>query len=128
MDNELFLKRLEELAEITKVKATQVALRQTNQDGTVWRSGQEIAIDNKNNPTLTVAVKKLKHMVKDCEDCGESVVNRTVHIGLYAFPEKHWRKNCVNCRMTHNPDTGKFDIPFKQAQAVFTSKLRDRDK
>ena len=129
MDNELFLKRLSELAEVTQIKPPRSAsVRETNEPSTIWRSGREMEIDRKDNPTLNIASKRLKVEAKPCEDCGKMVKDRCVNRSLYTFPKRHWRKSCTGCDCVWNPETGAFDLDLKSAQAYFVRLYKNCDK
>lgn len=129
MDHEIFLKRLQELAEIKFVRVPKTgATREAREPDLIYRGGQEFEISVDHNPTLNLVVKKLKPCIKNCEDCGRKVRDRVVNKALYSFPVKHWRRHCSSCDSVWNPQTGCFDIDFRSAQPFFTSLLRNRDK
>jgi ssDNA-binding Zn-finger/Zn-ribbon topoisomerase 1 len=125
MDNELFLKRLSELAELTQVKVPRTGnLREASDDNVVWRQGQPVLIDKKNNPSLSWQVKKLKTQAKTCEDCGQMVKDRRVTKSHYTFPKSHWRQQCWGCNKVKDPETGEYTVAPPLAQSRFISWFR----
>ena len=124
MDNEEFLRRLNELAELKVIKVAGPAQRKPDEHLIVWRNGQEYEIDDKANPTLYYRIKKIKDELRKCEDCGKKVKNRTISKKLYAFPVKHWRKLCNNCNMVQHPDTGKYCLLGAATQNVYIQYLK----
>ena len=129
MEQDKFITRLQELADITSARPPiGPKIRKPNGQERVFRNGQEIPIDPKDNQTWGVKVKKLKPIVKDCEDCGLRVENRTVNKKFYTFPQAHWRTNCGNCRRTLNPETGVFDVETEKSQPVFVSYFLKQNK
>lgn len=129
MNNEEFLQRLKEIAYVKPIReATGPAIRMPTEPEPVFRNGKEFLISKDNNPTQAYQVTRLKPITKPCEDCGLVVENRVVSHKIYSFPHAHWRTNCENCRRTKNPETGKFDVDFKQSQSVFISFFSNRNK
>lgn len=129
MEQDKFIQRLQELAEITAIKIPIGPKYRQSKDGeVVYRQGQEIRLDPKANPTMGVKIKKLKPQVKKCEDCSLSLSNRVVTKKLYTFPRDHWRTNCEGCGRTRNPETGLFDIDTERSQSVFISFFNRGDK
>lgn len=128
MKNELFIKRLRELAEVKPRKAPRSAgVRESSEPEPIFRAGQEFVITKDNNPTFTWEIVKLNPIVKDCEDCGqEGVTDRVVQKKIATYPVHHWRETCNNCRMCRNPATGKFDIPTTQINAFFIGYLSSK--
>ena len=130
MDHKEFIERLSELADIKVTKAPTNSGESIARLEPVFveRNGKVIEILPTNNPTWNIVVKKLKPIIKECEDCGKLVKDRRVNKSMYTFPKSHWRKNCNGCLRTQNPETGKFDIPFTHAAAFFTSFIKKQDK
>lgn len=129
MDPKIFQQQLNQLAEIEQVKvARSGAIREASDDDAIFRNGQTFEISHKNNPTLNIAVKSIKHKAKSCEDCGQTVCDRRVVQGRYQYPEPHWRKHCLVCNQVFNPLTGQYDIQYRSAQPFFTTYLKKRDK
>ena len=124
MDNEEFLRRLNELAELQVIKVASPAKRKPEDEVIVWRNGQAIEIDDTDNPTLYYKIKKLKSDVRKCDDCSKKVKNRTVTKKLYAYPVKHWRKLCNNCNMFEHPDSGKYCLVGASTQNVYIQYLK----
>jgi len=125
MDPKLFRQRLEELAELKVIKEPRNANRREAEDvDTVWRNGEEFLIDPKDNPTLNLGIAKIRPITKPCDDCGEIVTNRRVEIKVYDNPYPHWRKNCVTCKMTEHPLTGRFDTPSPTASKSISYELK----
>ncbi len=120
MDNETFLKRLGELAELEPIKVPRSAgLRLAEEAQDIIRQGKTFTIEVDENPTLNVRIKKLKTKPKQCEDCGKLVEDRRVHTSLYQNPQQHWRSRCHPCNMTLNPTTGQYDLNNKAVQTFF---------
>jgi hypothetical protein len=129
MDKDQYLQRLKEIAEVKRVKEpTTSAFRMPDEPESIFRNGEEIVISKKENPTQAYQITRLKPIIKPCEDCGLVVENRIVSHKIYSFPHAHWRTNCENCRRTKNPETGKFDVDFKNSQSVFISFFSNRNK
>ena len=130
MKQEDYIQLLEQYAEIKFNKASTISGEISSRvgDEVIEREGRKIAISNKSNPTWTIAVKRLKPIVKPCEDCGVVVKDRRVHTSLYAYPRPHWRSNCVQCRKTQDPITKQFTLPTVGAQVYFTAYLNKLDK
>ena len=129
MEQDKFITRLQELAEITTTKAPQgPKIRKTTEHELVFRQGQQIPIDPKANQTWGVKIKKIIPIIKSCEDCGLRVEDRMVTKKLYTFPHTHWRTNCENCRKTQNPETGVFDVDTDRSQSVFIGYFNRQDK
>jgi hypothetical protein len=125
MDPKLFRQRLEELAELKVVKEPRTADRREAEDAdSIWRDGKEYVINPKDNPTLNIAIARIKPMIKACEDCGLMVEDRLVHVKIYDNPYPHWRKNCISCKMTEHPLTGCFDTPSPTASKSISYELK----
>jgi len=127
MDNEIFLKQLQELAVVELVSVPRTGgLREANEPEEILRNGQIYSIDLKNNPTLNLRVKALKTQAQQCSDCDRIVQNRKIHQTVYSYPFPHWRKNCGHCKKTQDPDTGQFTIPTTSASAYFSGILKKK--
>ena len=129
MEQDKFIKHLEQLAVVVAAKIPRTGARRENPEPKViFRQGQEVCLDTKTNPTLGVKIKKIIPIIKSCEDCGLKVENRMVTKRLYTFPHNHWRTNCENCRKTRNPETGEFDVDTDRSQSVFIGYFNRQDK
>jgi hypothetical protein len=126
MDPKEFKQRLEELAELEVIKAKALPQRAPEETVTVWRNGEEVAIDDDNNPTLTYKVKKLKQEKQPCVDCGKSVANRTVVRKLLNYPATHWRNHCNNCNSTQDPRTGEYRLKGAASYNVWNQFIKDQ--
>ncbi len=128
MENELFIKRLQELAEVKRLKPPRHPnLREADSPEPVFRNGYEFVVTKDDNPTLSYEIVKLKPIVKDCEDCGKcSVENRSVQKKLYSFPYAHWRESCGHCKLTKDPETGEFSIPNNIVNPFFVRYLNSK--
>lgn len=127
MDNEIFLKQLQELAELELVGVPRTGgLREADEPEEILRNGQLFSIDLKNNPTLNLRVKALKTQPQKCSDCDRTVVGRKVNHSLYSYPKPHWRKNCNICKKTQEPETGEFSVPTNAAQIYFLNLMRKK--
>jgi hypothetical protein len=124
MDNEEFLSRLTELAELQVIKVAGPAQRKPDEHLIVWRNGQEYEIDDKANPTLYYRIKKIKNNVRKCEDCGRRVKERIVTKKLLSFPVVHWRQSCNTCKMYQHPETGDYCLVGLATQSVWLSWLK----
>jgi hypothetical protein len=130
MDNELFVKKLKELAQLKQVKTPGgPAIRMPDDPEPVWRNGKEFIVSKDNNPTLTYEIVRMYPIVKDCEDCGkESVSDRSVQRKLSSFPQNHWRVSCSHCKMNQHPETGEFSIPNNIVNVFFHRYYSIRNK
>ena len=127
MDNEIFLKKLQELAVIELVRVPRAGgTRESTEPEEILRNGEFFSIDLKNNPTLNLRIRQLKTQAQQCSDCDRVVQDRKVHQTVYSFPFPHWRKNCSHCKKTQDPETGEFSVPTTTAQAYFTSILKKK--
>ena len=127
MNNEIFLKQLQELAVLELVSVPRTGgLREADEPEEILRNGQLFSIDLKNNPTLNLRVKALKTQPQKCSDCDRVVQDRKIHQTVYAYPFPHWRKNCGHCKKTQDPETGEFSVPTTSAQAYFTNILKKK--
>jgi hypothetical protein len=102
MDNELFIQRLKELAQLKPV--------------------------NRTNPSEGFEIKQIKHQAKPCDDCGKEVINRRIWNRVLFTPERHWRKTCSGCNLNQHPETGKYTISQNGAKAFFSTFINNRDK
>ena len=130
MKQEDYIQILEQYAEIKFNKAATTSGEVISRivGDVIEREGQKIAISHTNNPTWHIGIKKLKPIVKACEDCGKMVKDRKVFINVYAYPQPHRRKNCHSCKKTQDPITKEFTISTVTAQVYFTAYLNKRDK
>ena len=122
MEHDKFIQCLESVAILRRVKAP----RDTNtnlQEGAndIFRNGETFVLDKDNNSTWAYEIKKLKPIIKPCEDCGVECQNRKVSKSLYVFPQKHWRTWCSGCNRVKNPETGQFDLLPMKAQSHFVA-------
>jgi hypothetical protein len=120
MDPKLFKQRLEELAELKTVRAPRSpAQRAAEEPEEIFRNGKTLVIDEKNNPTNMLAIKKIRNQEQICEDCDRFVKNRVVNYKVLDSPQRHWRKSCGSCQKTFNPETGQFDLISTKAGYVY---------
>ena len=120
MDQELFLQRLNDLAVLKRIKVAKSAnVREADTACDVFRNGETLIIDKDNNSTWAWEIKRLKPIVKPCEDCGRECQDRIVTKSLYSFPQKHWRQHCNGCNRVQNPNTKEYTLMPMQAQACF---------
>lgn len=87
----------------------------------------EDQLDQTINETIPWTVQRPR-ISRSCDDCGRSVINRTVSSRIYQRPQLHWRHCCAGCRQFKNPDTGEFSIPIRYADRFFSERLNQRDK
>ena len=128
MEQEEFIKFLQQHAELTVKRVAGVPSRQPTEPETVYRNGYEFVVDKTNNPTQQLEIKRLKHRPRVCEDCRLVVENRVVSKKVYQYPERHWRESCQPCGRTRNPLTGEFDVETEKSQPVFITFFLNRDK
>ena len=122
MKEDLFVQRLQELAEVRKVKAPRdPGARATDGHCDIFRNGETYLLDKDNNSTWAYEIKRLKPIIKPCEDCGVECKDRKILRSLYTFPKKHWRTHCNGCNRVKNPVTGVFDLLPMQAQNHFVA-------
>lgn len=120
MEPNEFKRRLEELAEIQEQKPPRTpGLREPQEPEEIFRQGKSMTIGSKNNPTLTLTIKKLRNIKSICEDCDRFVENRIINYKLLDFPKKHWRASCKNCQRTLNPQTGCYDLSCTKAASAY---------
>jgi len=120
MDPKLFKQRLEELAELKTVREPRSpAIRAAEEPEEIFRNGKTLLIDEKNNPTNMLGIKKLRSEEKICEDCDRFVKNRVINYKVLDFPMRHWRKSCGSCQKTFNPETEQFDLISTKAASVY---------
>jgi hypothetical protein len=124
MDSKEFKQRLEEFAELEIIKARALPQRSPEETVTVWRNGEQVAIEDDNNPTLMYRVKKLKQDKTACVDCGKLVVNRVVVKKLLTFPIRHWRNHCNHCNSTQDPRTGEYKLKGAASNNAWTQFLK----
>jgi hypothetical protein len=124
MDPKEFKQRLEQFAELEVIKSRALPQRSPEETITVWRDGEQVAIEDDNNPTLTYKVKALKQKKQACVDCGKSVLNRVVVKKLLTFPIKHWRNHCNNCNSTQDPRTGEYRLKGSASNNAWTQFLK----
>jgi len=125
MDPKEFKQRLEQFAELEIIKARALPQRSPEETVTIWRNGEQVAIDDDNNPTLTYKVKSLKQESQPCDDCGKIVLNRVVVKKLLTYPIKHWRNHCNNCNSTQDPRTGEYRLKGAASNNAWTRFLKD---
>jgi hypothetical protein len=127
MEHNIFIKRLEEFAELKRVKVAKSGnVREADTACDIFRNGETHIIDKDNNSTWGWEIKRLKPIVKPCEDCGKECQDRRVTKSLYSFPTKHWRRHCNGCNRVQNPETGAFDLMPSQAQAYFLGWIKKK--
>lgn len=128
MDDKEYLERLQEFAEIVPIKGAAIP-REPEEDEvvTINRGGYSFQIDKNNNSTWGYEIKKMKPCENRCEHCGCQVTNQVIAMKWYHSPQEHWRKTCTSCKMTYNPITKKFDIPYQMSQQFFYEFLK-KDK
>lgn len=129
MDHELFRKRLAEFAELKAARPPRnPCLREASEPEDIYRAGQEFQITKDLNPTLAVEIKKMKPVKRNCQHCGLVVTNQVIQKRLLSFPEMHWRETCSSCKMTKNPETGKFDLEEVRSKNFFVSYFHNKNK
>ena len=67
---------------------------------------------------------ELKPAAVSCEDCGETVINRTVKYSISKDKntDPHWIVRCTHCKQYRNPETGVFDSSIYKLNAFYKSK------
>lgn len=130
MNKELFLQRLEQLAELKRSKITRQPGCAHDPDSAcdIFRNGETFIIDKDNNKTWHYEIARLKPIIKPCEDCGRLCEDRTTTKSLLTFPKRHWRTYCGGCQRVFNPETQQYDLTLSKAQAFFVTYLKQRDK
>jgi len=120
MEHNTFIQRLSEFAELKKIKVPRTpATREFEGSNEIFRNGETIVIDKDNNETWAWAIKRLKPIIKPCEDCGLECKDRKVNKTLYVFPQRHWRQHCTGCNRVQEPDTKQYTLTATQAQSYF---------
>jgi hypothetical protein len=138
MNNELFLKRLSEVAEWTRpqtgpsgaksinkrakeapehpgpiselelAEMTDTEAEQYYERLMAWRESQP-------NNSVPPEITQLKIQPVDCEDCGQHCENgRRVETRLCSTGRPHWRTRCQVCDRYKDPATGKFTLTPKE--------------
>lgn len=74
-------------------------------------------------------IKSIRHDPKPCEDCGQMVVDRVVrssinHGSTYRAP--HIKHHCQICKMYRNPETGVYDMTFKEINGHFYASKKQK--
>jgi len=75
-------------------------------------------------PTL----EKLKHPELACDDCNRIVVDRKTELKVHAWPKRHWREYCTNCKKYKNPESGKFEVSAATAPSFFRHYVLTQNK
>jgi hypothetical protein len=122
MEQNKFIKCLESVAILRRVKAprdTNTKLQEGAND--IFRNGKTFLLDKDNNSTWAYEIKRLKPIIKPCEDCGVECKDRKVSHALYQFPKRHWRRHCNGCNRVWNPETKQFDLLPMKAQSHFVT-------
>jgi len=88
----------------------------------------EFLVAPRRNWTLPIELLGLKTEERPCEDCGKLVKDRTVSRKLLTSPVDHWRVSCNLCKMSQNPETGKFTVNNKIVQTFFRDYFLKRNK
>lgn len=129
MEEKQFIKRLESLADIRRVKAARTAgVRPAEESNEIFRNGKVIVIDKDNNSTLNWSIKEIKHQAQQCGDCGKQVINRRIWRRIFFTPMRHWRTTCSGCNLTQHPETGLYAVSNNNVVQVFREWLNRRDK
>jgi hypothetical protein len=119
MNNDEFLKRLSEVSEWCRPTITQADPRRGRRgrksyEEIEWEENEEEALGEEihmgPNETIPPMLTKIKHEVKNCEDCGRLCQGRRVEMRMCSYPRDHFRQHCKFCGLTKNPLTGKFDL------------------
>ena len=138
MDDELFKKRLSEVAEwrIPKTITSTATGEPKRKRGRptaeelYQREHEEVFLEIYEgvNPTYPPQLLKLKNQATTCEDCGEHCPNgRKKETKLYdTGGKKNWRERCMTCQRSRNPFTGKFDLTFQEASFIWSDFLKER--
>jgi hypothetical protein len=68
--------------------------------------------------------------VAQCDDCGETVENRTVRHSICRDDTKipHIKSQCSHCKLYRNPETGVYDSGFQDINAYFRKKKSKKNK
>lgn len=129
MNNEEFIQRLSELAEIKNIKLAKKPIRSRFDEEPIEIQTPErsLILTGTDNPTLGVEIKKVKSQYVECDGCGQMVQGRVVERKLYEFPKLHWRDNCKKCHKSYNPETDCFDLDTKTAQWYIGDILKTTD-
>ena len=129
MEHNEFIERLKELAEVKAIRpAKTAAFREAAETEVIERQGEVFELDKDSNQTWAYEVKKLKNTVRKCDYCDDLVKNQVINKRVLFHPEPHWRETCNSCKMTRNPETGKFDIKDIKVAAFFITYFSKRNK
>jgi hypothetical protein len=136
MDNDLFLKRLTDVAEWFRPKETgfsvntpkslkrkyaQLAAKVDTEEG----SEESDTEDEQSEPLKEVEtaprIVRIHPIVKDCEDCGKKkVYDRVVTSKLLHGPARnYWKHHCSSCKSYKNPYTGEYSLQDRAATETF---------
>lgn len=140
MDQKLFEQLLTETAEWFRPETLLESLRSKRRILQLEREQQEESLydyDDQStedqqtctgiNTTLPARIKKLKIQTTICADCDRRCdQGRRVEKQLYKTVKEHWRERCATCKMTRNPNTGKFDLTDRYAAGVWANWLRSK--
>lgn len=121
MDPQQYLTRLQELAELQQIKPSFKQQRPAEEPVIVERQGRQIDLQ-KDNPTLTLRIRRLKNTIRVCEDCNELVDRRRVERKLYTSIQPHWRDICTNCNRVRDLE-GQFRLTPTEANSYYICEL-----
>lgn len=151
MDNELFLKKLSEVAEwhrpqtgpqgfpsvkrgtektnVPKPEPVTEAELDAMSDAEVEAYYDQLIKWRESQPNDSVPpeIVKLKAPNKPCEDCGKELTeHRRVECKRYDSSGGHWRTRCVNCTNYQNPLTKEFNISQGASHQFFIDFYRPK--
>jgi len=127
MDNELFLKRLSELAEWERRQVGPNGASSVNKRLKAEDPDLELSPDSFNE-SLAPTIVKIKTCQRNCEDCGCVVTDRKVYRKLNTTNRPHWRDYCTACKLYKDPRTGEFSLNSKQSQVIHQAVTRGEGK
>jgi len=138
MDDELFKKKLSEVAEwhiptVSEGGFTKLPKRRgrkTNEE-LYQEQHEEIFLElfEGKNPTVGPVVTKVHNQPTVCEDCDKICPNgRHKEQKFYKARRKgkdHWREKCLTCGLQKNPFTGDFDCNPQKAATYWYAWIHD---
>lgn len=128
MDQKKYREILETFGEVKVIKVPKNGdRRESDEVEQVKYQGQMIEIGRDNNPTLTIALKRLhcQDQERICDDCGLVVKDRRTERRVCTFPELHWRETCATCHKTRHPISNEFTLDSRQAVNVYREHLNN---
>lgn len=124
MNNDLFLKRLKEVAELEEPETYVDTITEivTIDDEEVSVS-KEVLVESQHPPKI----KKIIPIVKACPDCNNIVENRCLTRKYYQSYGGHWRQHCSACDKYWDPRTNEYTLSARDSNVYWQNILRRKN-